>query len=269
MSEINHTQKVVYVYDGSFEGFLCCVYNYYYNRLKPAAIMSQDNFTPSFYDNLMLDTDFEQAYKVRFAIEEKMGYRNLEFLTGCFLTCLEDKEMYMLRYIVKGFKKGPGIIDMLTDSDVNTLFKAHRHLERESHHFLGLVRFYRAGEVYVSKIEPKNRILPLIAWHFTNRFADQRFMIYDATHRQALIYSNGNYKIILADNVQLPPMDENEKRTRRLWKNFYDTIAIKERYNPRCRMNFMPKRFWNNLTEMNDTGILPQIPEKNYSGKTE
>ena len=48
MSELNHAQQVIYVYDGSFEGFLCCVYNYYYNRLKPVAIMSQDNFTPSF-----------------------------------------------------------------------------------------------------------------------------------------------------------------------------------------------------------------------------
>ena len=104
MSELNHAQQVIYVYDGSFEGFLCCVYNYYYNRLKPVAIMSQDNFTPSFYDNLMVDTDFEQAYRVRFAIEEKMGYRNLEFLTECFFTCLEEKEMYMLRFIIKGFK---------------------------------------------------------------------------------------------------------------------------------------------------------------------
>ena len=79
MSEINHTQKVIYVYDGSFEGFLCCVYNYYYNRLKPVSIVSQENFTPSFYDNLMVDTDFEQVYRVRLAIEEKMGYRKCNY----------------------------------------------------------------------------------------------------------------------------------------------------------------------------------------------
>ena len=252
MSENKHAQQVVYVYDGTFEGFLCCVYNYYYNRLKPVTIMSHTDFTPSFYDNLMVDTDFEQAYRVRFAIEEKIGRRNLEFLTECFLTCLEEKEMYMLRYVVKGFKIGPNIIDMLSDDDVDTLFKAHHHLERESQHFLGLVRFYRAGEVYVSKIEPKNQVLPLITWHFTNRFANQRFMIYDATHGQALIYANRSHKLIQVDNIELPPLDEDEKQTQRLWKNFYDTIAIKERYNPRCRMNFMPKRFWSNLPEMND-----------------
>lgn len=250
MSELNHAQQVIYVYDGSFEGFLCCVYNYYYNRLKPVAIMSQDNFTPSFYDNLMVDTDFEQAYRVRFAIEEKMGYRNLEFLTECFFTCLEEKEMYMLRYVVKGFKTGAGIIDMLTDSDVSTLFKAHRHLSRESHSYLGLVRFYRARDVYVAKIEPKNQVLPLIAWHFTNRFGNQPFMIYDATNRQALISAGRNYRIIQVENIEMPQMDANEERTQKLWKKFYDTIAIKERYNPKCRMNFMPKRFWSNLPEM-------------------
>ena len=249
---MSENQKVMYVYDGSFEGFLCCVYNFYYNRLKPAFIVSQSEFSPSFYETFIVDTDYEHAYRVRFAIEEQLGYRNLQFLTECFLTCLAEKEMFMLRFIIKGFKTGPGIINNLSDSDVSTLFKAHRHLEREKQHFLGLVRFYRAGDVYVSKIEPKNQILPLLAWHFTQRFANQRFMIYDETNRQALVYANKNYRIIYVEDIEMPAVSEDEKHTQRLWKKFYETISIKERYNPRCRMNFMPKRTWSNLTEMQD-----------------
>ena len=38
-------------------------------------------------------------------------------------------------------------------------------------------------------------------------------------------------------------------RYRLLWKRFYDTIAIRERENPRCRMTHMPKRYWNTMTE--------------------
>lgn len=263
MSELNHNQQVVYVYDGTFEGFLCCVYHFYYNRLKPVSIVSHADYIPSFYENFMVDTDFEQAYRVRFAIEEKLGYHNLDFLTECFLTCLEEKEMYMLRYIVKGFKAGPKIKDMMTDSDVSALLKAHRHLERESHHFLGFVRFYKAGDIYVSKIRPKNRLLPMIAGHFINRFSFRQFMIYDETHHQALIYSNKNFRIIQVEDIELPPPDASEIHTQRLWKNFYDTIAIKERYNPKCRMNFMPKRVWGNLTEMNTPqNTIPQISEK-------
>ncbi len=250
---MSENQKVVYIYDGSFEGFLCCVYNFYYNHLKPADIVSRAEYEPTFYENIIIEIDFEKVYKVRLAIEEKMGRKNLDFLNDCMLTCLDKKEMYMLRYIVKGFKIGPNIINHLSDEDVSTLYKAHRHLQREAHHFLGLVRFYRAGDVYVSAINPKNRILPLLAWHFTGRFANQRFMIYDEIHKQALIYANKDYKIIHVDNIQLPPVSADEKQMEKLWKRFYDTIAIKERYNPKCRMNFMPKRTWVNLPEMQNT----------------
>ncbi len=252
MSELNTNQKVVYIYDGTFEGFLCCVYNYYYNRLKPVAITTYLDYTPSFYESFVVETDFEQAYKVRFAIEEKIGSRSLKFLSECILTCLEEKEMYMLRFVVKGFKTGQDLLNQLTDEDVNKLFKAHRHLERESHSFLGFVRFYKAGDVYISKINPKNQILPLITWHFTTRFRKHTFMIYDETHHQALVYSGGKHRILDVDDIELPPITEDEKEMQTLWKNFYDTIAIKERFNPKCRMNFMPKRVWSNLPEMQE-----------------
>ena len=261
MSELSTNQQVIYVYDGTFEGFLCCVYNYYYNRLKPVAIITHKDFTPSFYDSFVVETDYEQAYRVRFAIEEKIGNRALNFLTECQLTFLAEKEMYMLRFVVKGFKKGPPIINDLADSDVNALFKAHRHLEREAHHFLGFVRFYKAGDVYVSKIRPKNQILSLISWHFTTRFKNQPFMIYDETHSQVLIALAGKHTVMEVDNIELPEMDENEIVMQALWKNFYDTIAIKERYNPKCRMSFMPKRLWSNLPEMQETKNTKQICE--------
>ena len=32
---------------------------------------------------------------------------------------------------------------------------------------------------------------------------------------------------------------------------FFKTISIKERKNPRCQMQFMPKKYWKNLLEVN------------------
>ena len=40
-----------------------------------------------------------------------------------------------------------------------------------------------------------------------------------------------------------------ERDFRRLWRRFYDTIAIEGRENPRCRMTQMPKQFWGTMTE--------------------
>jgi len=154
--------------------------------------------------------------------------------------------------VIKGFKKGSGIYYMVEDKDVDWLRKAHRHLQREKHLYLGIARFYKAGDGYISVIKPKNRIVPLIAHHFTQRFANQNFMIYDAANKQAFMYNQKQAVVVQADNIELPPVEEDEKDMQKLWKLFYDTIAIKERYNPRCRMNFMPKRTWDMLPEMKD-----------------
>ena len=37
-----------------------------------------------------------------------------------------------------------------------------------------------------------------------------------------------------------------------LWKSFFKTVAIKERLNKKCQQNFMPKKYWKNILEMED-----------------
>ena len=37
-----------------------------------------------------------------------------------------------------------------------------------------------------------------------------------------------------------------------LWKMFFKKISIKERKNPRCQMQFMPKKYWKDLIEEPD-----------------
>ena len=57
----------------------------------------------------------------------------------------------------------------------------------------------------------------------------------------------------------MAPPDETEAKYRLLWKRFYDTIAIRERENPRCRMTNMPKRYWGTMTEFQDASyFIPQ-----------
>ena len=44
-------------------------------------------------------------------------------------------------------------------------------------------------------------------------------------------------------------LSQNEKHYQSLWQAFYQSITIESRFNPKCRMSHMPKRFWTNLTE--------------------
>ena len=46
-------------------------------------------------------------------------------------------------------------------------------------------------------------------------------------------------------------MDETGgvKDFQKMWKDFYDTVAVEGRENERCRMTHMPKRFWKHMPE--------------------
>ncbi len=243
---------VIYVYDGTFDGFLNCVYTYYYSSFNPISIISEDDVQASFYQQITIETDFEKAKRVKTAIQNKISKNSIIFLQQCLLSYQENKELHMLKYVAKGFKVGHNIDKLVADEDVNFLLKAHRHIHREKHLYLGVVRFYKSGEVYISEIKPKNQILPLIANHFVERYNQQSFMIYDRTNGQALIHEINRTEILSVNNIELPHIDDDEYNMQKLWKLFYDTIAIKERYNPRCRMNNMPKRTWDMLPEMNE-----------------
>jgi probable DNA metabolism protein len=141
------------------------------------------------------------------------------------------------------------VVNRLTDETVHALITAVRHLNHEAHLFSGFIRFSEVSGALVAQIEPKNIVLPLIAPHFCERYPCEKFLIYDRTHGMALIYQDKKASICDADAFEQPEAGEEERQFRKLWRLFYDTIEIKERRNPRCRMSHMPKRYWNCMTE--------------------
>ena len=60
------------------------------------------------------------------------------------------------------------------------------------------------------------------------------------------------YYIIADENITLKTLGaiEKEKEVENLWVTFFNTIGIKERKNTRCQMNFMPKKYWKYIIEM-------------------
>ena len=151
--------------------------------------------------------------------------------------------------MVKLLREGPGFLRNFSDETLHPVVKAVRHLEGEAHLLKGFVRFSELGGVLGSEIEPKNRVLPILRSHFCARYQNERFFLYDRTHKEALFYAAGKAVIRPLEDFQMAPPDAAEANYRILWKRFYDTIAIKERYNPRCRMTNMPKRYWGTMTE--------------------
>ena len=239
---------LVYLYDGSFDGFLCCVFDSYTKKEVLTAIYSDEDFAPSLFATRTVVTDTAHArrvYRSLVRISPTVG----PFLRRCHLTCLEEKELYMYRFVRKLYRLGPPLLRSLTDETYLPLLRAVRHLEHEAELLRGFVRFSDLSGVLGGEIEPKNRVLPLLRSHFCSRYQNERLFLYDRTHREALFYADGRSEILPLEHFQMAGPDETEARYRTLWKRFYDTIAIRERENPRLRMTHMPKRYWNTMTE--------------------
>ena len=240
--------EIVYTYDGSFQGLLSCIFDSYVNKEIPAAITAGEDEIPMLFSIRAIETDPDHALRVLRKVSACSPYA-ANLLHKGYLTCLPDREVRLYRMVAKLLEEGPGFLRNQADETLYPVLKAVRHLNGEAHLLKGFTRFSQLGPVLGGEIEPKNRVLPLLRSHFCARYRDDAFFLYDRTHREALFYAAGKSAIRPLEDFQMAPPDEAEARYRVLWKRFYDTIAIRERYNPKCRMTQMPKRYWGTMTE--------------------
>lgn len=241
-------RETIYRYDGSFDGFLCCVYESYVQKERPTAIFSDGDDVPALFSSQCVQTDQEHAWRVERSLSA-FSPKLPRFLRRVFLTCLPEKEMATYRFIAKLYREGASLLRRLSDETYVPLRQAVRHLATEAEKLRGFVRFSDFGGVLAAEIEPKNRILPILQVHFCERCKNENFFLYDRTHKEALLYWHGAASIVPIEQFHMAAPDETEAAFRRLWKQFYETISIRERENPRLQRSNMPKRYRGVMTE--------------------
>ncbi|MDR1193449.1 MAG: TIGR03915 family putative DNA repair protein [Peptococcaceae bacterium] len=241
---------VVYLYDGSLAGFFCCLFESVYLRELPADICPAAEASPVLFSQKQIVTDQEKARRARESIPKKIGPRALELVRNVFYGCLKQKELALLRFLLLAYREGGKIMAMRGHPALAPLLRAEGHLLREQHLLKGFIRFADSEGALTAVIAPKNFVLPYLAGHFARRFGEETFMIYDQTHKAALLCQKRRWRIIPLEWMAPPPAGETEAYYQGLWRQFYQTVAIPSRSNPRCRMTNMPKRYWANMTEM-------------------
>ena len=252
--------QVCCLYDGTFAGFLSCVFDCYVNQEEPVEFRTPGDACCSLYPARTVATREEEAKRVYRSLAERFGKQGQRMVARGFLTCLPDKELWLWRLIQEGYRRGPSVTRDLTHPVVDRVSKAVLHLEHEAHLYTGFVRFSQLEGVLVGEIEPKNQVLPLLRPHFCSRYPQESFALYDRTHQEVLLHQPGQWAILPAQDFHPGQAGMEELAWRRLWRSFYDTIAIPGRYNPKCRMTHMPKRYRGCMTEFQTDGTGPALP---------
>ncbi|HYE67119.1 MAG TPA: TIGR03915 family putative DNA repair protein [Anaerovoracaceae bacterium] len=249
---------VDYLYDGTFEGFLTCIYAHYYEE-KASGIYRKVNYQASLLnDSRFVETEERKASRVYEAIQNKISREDLRRIYRVFLSSDEDKENILLQYIRMGFKEGAGISLLHSNPVVFAVQKCEYKVSIETHRIKGLARFSAlkssscansGKEILYCCIEPDHDILEIIAGHFSDRLKNDPFIIHDKTRSKAVFAQSGSWYISGFTDKDLPLLGVGEREYRDLWKKYFETIAIQERINPSCQKRFMPVRYWKNLTE--------------------
>lgn len=238
-----------YSYDGSFAGFLTCVFESYLHKELPACFTTPEDPRVTLWPERAVETDEDHAGRVYRSLSRRISPEAQSWVCRGFLTCMPEKERRLWAFIRRGYQVGPVVTRDLADPQISALNSALTHLKGEVHLLRGFVRFSQQEGILVAEIAPKNRVLPLLRPHFCARYSGESFVIYDRTHKEALFYHPGQWVIAPLEEFHTEGPDREELDYRRLWRRFYDTIAIEGRYNPKCRMTHMPKRYWGMMTE--------------------
>lgn len=242
---------LVYVYDGSFEGLLTAIYEAYYRGRMPEGILGQKNLQGSLTDEYVhIDTEPGKSDRVYRSICEKISGESLQHVYYVFLSEHPEAGTIIFNYLKYGWKIGSRINLHISDDRV---FKVHEISQRvgyEVNKLMGFVRFGQVeGGLFYAPFKPENNILELLAPHFAERLADQSWILHDVGRDTAALYNKKTWVISDFSVEELPAPTEEETENQRLWKEFFNTIAIPSRYNPKLQRQLMPRRYWDHMTE--------------------
>lgn len=245
---------IIYIYDGSYEGLLTSVFEAYSRKENPKMICEDGVMQQGLLDDYInIETNADKADRVYNGIVKKVNKLTAENTYIAYLSHQTDKGKIIYEYIKLAMIYKNNVDNYLTNKYVDLLTKMNRYTTRENHKFLGFIRFsVMEGGVQYAKIKPINNILTLCAPHFTDRLKGIPFVIHDTNRDIAAVYDTNTLYYVNAKGFIPPEISVKEETYRELWRVFYKTICIEPRRNEKLRQQLMPKRYWDNITELDE-----------------
>ncbi|MFT4061057.1 MAG: TIGR03915 family putative DNA repair protein [Edaphocola sp.] len=250
-----------YIFDGSYHGFLCCIFACfeYKDDVDNLRVDRYDSVQASFFSSeRTILTDAEKAGRVKNGLEKAIGTGATRDFYVAVLS--EDPQAWKAAFsiAVSIFSGQENVLLNYGDDRVLYFAQTVKKVGRERHRMKAFVRFSKSSDgLYFALVEPDFNVLPLIANFFRNRYADQRWLIYDVKRKYGLSY-NLNFvtevtlspieKEALSQDATLT-LDEDDERYQTLWKRYYASTNIAARKNLKLHVQYVPKRYWKYLVE--------------------
>lgn len=267
---------VTFVYDGSFDGFLCAVrralgWNGGDRRLPGGNVPEREVREPEeasvcafaaaeadlFSRRTDVPTDPAEAAGFEEALRRIGGGAEIEVLMRCHASADPRVPSLLLHYVAETLRTGRPPGSRLTDPRILAVRKLDEKVCFEISRFLGFVRFRRAAEhLWYAPVNPDADIVGFLGPHFADRFSGQSFLIHDVKRDTAFWHAEGSCGLAALSAMPAALRErlgrDAEPEVTELWKRYFERIAIPERRNPRLQARLLPRRYRPYLTETED-----------------
>ncbi len=179
------------VYDGSFNGFLSCIYISFKRKGELTAIKKTETGEQELFANEhYVPTDVALAKLVWNGISQKR-HAAIRTIYFAFLSEAENIEDMLRTYIqyLMGVLKVTDMVDIHSVSV--TLHHLAEKVAVEKRRVESFVQFQATEEGYLAYIKPKYNVLPLLSKHLKEKYRDVTWQVFDHKRHYGLLYNRG------------------------------------------------------------------------------
>jgi probable DNA metabolism protein len=250
----------IFIYDRTFVGFLSAVFYAYNSKIFPDKITGTGSFQDDlFSEKYVISTDPKQAKRVWAGIRKRTSKLVCQKVYRVFLSEIPDIEILLLKFIKLVFSHEENIDGNYGDDTVLEFNNTYLRVCKEAHRAVMFIRFQKTADgIYYAPFDPEYNVLPLTLNHFKDRFADQRWIIYDTRRNYGYYYDLESVSEIrmpdlkaskITGKISAEIMDGREIDFQDIWNDYYKSTTIKERKNLKAHRQFLPTRYWKYLPE--------------------
>lgn len=247
------------LYDSSFEGYLTAIFEAYERKLGIYRIRKDaSHISEIFSDTIVIQTEKVKSRRVWNGLLKKITRTGQDYLYCAYLSELPEAEDRMQAFVTHIFSTTQNAERDFSSDAVLQIQRISKQVHRERHRMKAFIRFQLTKDgIYYAAIEPDYNVVPLIVNHFKNRYADQKWLIYDLKRKYGIYYDLDKVETVTLDfapgnhdgkDVTIS-FDEKEVLYQRLWQDYFKSVNIASRKNMPLHLRHVPKRYWGLLTE--------------------
>ncbi|TDS12883.1 TIGR03915 family putative DNA repair protein [Sphingobacterium paludis] len=251
-------QHVDLYYDGSWAGLLTTIFEIFEFKIVPLSLRSTgERQQGMFQTEREVFTQQDKADRVMHGLIAKVGKKGYAELWHTYLSELPEAALLVVRVATYYFHEEKNVRLNFAQDHILQMKKIVKSVSRERHRMKAFTRFQLLADgLYVALIEPDFNVLPLVQQHFQDRYADQRWLIFDVKRRYGLLYDGQSTSEVTMDHTAtmahatlIDLHDAQEELYADLWKRYFKSVNIKERRNMKLHLQHVPRRYWRYLHE--------------------